>query len=111
MDVRADRRLTHDHAVWEHYRIDYYLSTDQVVADKGHQDSGAFSPDEKPIRGRLAGSDHQRKTSIHKIRWAIEVAASHQNLGDCRHRLLLAGEHLRPSIPYHPSIHVLHAGC
>jgi len=33
----------HDHAARDHHHIDNHVSTDQVVADKGYQRSGAFT--------------------------------------------------------------------
>jgi len=67
----------HDKAAWDHHHIDDYVNTDQVVADKGYQGTGAVTPRKKPIGGQLVKSDHQRNTSIHKIRWAIELANAH----------------------------------
>jgi len=65
---------THDKAAWDHHHIDEHVKVDQVVADKGYQGTGAITPRKKPIGGQLAKSDHQRNTSINKIRWAAEAA-------------------------------------
>ena len=68
---------THDKAAWDHHHIAEHVNLDQVIADKGYQGTGVISPRKKPAGGQLAKSDHQRNTSINKIRWAVEQANAH----------------------------------
>jgi len=68
---------SHDKAAWDQHHIAEHVRVDQVVADKGYQGTGAITPAKKPVGGQLAKSDHQRNTSINKIRWAIELGNAH----------------------------------
>lgn len=68
---------THDKAAWDHHHIADHVDISQVIADKGYQGTGAITPRKKPVGAELAKSDHQRNTSINKLRWVIEQANAH----------------------------------
>jgi len=68
---------SHDKAARDQHHIAGKVHVDQVVADRGYQGTGAISPAKTPVGGQLTKSDHQRNTSLNKIRWAIEAANVH----------------------------------